>query len=72
VPAFSLYHSDVILALQIQPELRAIAEITAKPHSGVGRNRTAAVNNIGDTARRYAEIEGKPIRAKFARNQLAF
>jgi hypothetical protein len=71
VPAFSLYHPDVILALQIEPELRTIAEIASKPHRRVGRNRTPAVKNIRDTARRYAEIKRKPIRAKFAGGQLA-
>jgi hypothetical protein len=72
LPAFSLYHPNVKLALQIEPELRAIAEITRKPHRRVSRNRAPAVKNIGDTARRYPEVKRKPIRAKFAGGQLAF
>jgi hypothetical protein len=40
---FPLNHSDIVLALQIQPKLRAVAEITTEAHGGVGGNRPPAV-----------------------------
>jgi hypothetical protein len=33
---FSLYHADVVLALQIKPELRAVPKIAAEPHRCIG------------------------------------
>jgi hypothetical protein len=50
-----LDHANVILTLQVQPELRAVAEVAAEPHGGIGRDRAAAMENVGDTA------EGTPI-----------
>jgi hypothetical protein len=35
------------LALQAKPELRTIAEVPAKAHRYVGRNRTMTIENIG-------------------------
>ena len=35
-PFSPLDHADVILTLQVQPELRAVAEIAAEPHRGIG------------------------------------
>ena len=57
---FALHHGDVVLALQIEPELRTIAEIAAEPHGRIGGNRTAAVQNVRDPARRHAEIDREP------------
>jgi len=48
---------NVVLILQVQPELRAVAEVAAEPHRGVGRDRTPAVENVGDATRRHAEVE---------------
>ena len=42
--------ADVVLALQVQPELRAVTEIAAEPHRRVDGDRTAAVEDIGDPA----------------------
>ena len=39
-------HADVVLALQVQPEVCAIVEVAAEPHCGVGRNRTAKANDM--------------------------
>jgi hypothetical protein len=57
----SLDHANVILTLQVQLELRAVAEIPAKPHRGIGRDRAAAIEDVGDTgrtARRYRATDG--------------
>ena len=42
----AISYADVVLALQVQPELRAVAEVAAEPHCGVGRNRTAKANDM--------------------------
>ena len=34
----ALDHANVILTLQVQPELRAVAEIPAEPNGGIGRD----------------------------------
>ena len=60
---FSLNDADVILPLQVQPELRAVTEVAAEPHRGVGRDRAAKIENIGDAARRDADIERQPVGA---------
>src|SRR5438132_1169729 len=52
-----LDHANVILSLQVQPELRAVAEIAAEPHRGIGRDAAAAIEDVGDPARRNADIE---------------
>jgi hypothetical protein len=52
-----LDHANVILSLQVQPELRAVAKIAAEPHRGIGRDPSAAIEDVGDTARRNANIE---------------
>jgi hypothetical protein len=46
----SLDRGDVILALQIKPELCAVPEITTESHGCVGGNRAATVEDIRDTA----------------------
>jgi hypothetical protein len=60
---------EIILALQIQPKLRAIAEIAAEPHRRVGGNRAPLVEDVGDAPGRHAEVEREPVGAEFARLQ---
>ena len=62
---------NVVLALQIEPELRAIAEITAEPHRGVGCDRAPRIENVGDAAGRHADVERQPIGGELARRQFA-
>ena len=45
-----LYNANVILTLQVEPELSAIAEVATKAHRGISRNRTTTIENISDTA----------------------
>jgi len=71
-PALALHHPDIVLALQVEPELRAIAEIAAKPHGRVGGDRAPGVEDIGDAAGRHADIEREPIGAQCARAQFTF
>jgi len=40
---FTLDHRDVVLALQIKPELRAVSETTAESHCSIDSNRPAQV-----------------------------
>jgi hypothetical protein len=47
---FALDNGNVVLALQCEPELRAISEIAAKAYGRIGRNRPALIQNVGDTA----------------------
>jgi hypothetical protein len=50
------------LTPQIEPELRAVAEIASEPHRGIGRDALAAVEDVCNTAGGHAEIEGKTVR----------
>jgi len=68
----ALDRRDVELALQVEPELRAVAEIAAEPHRRVGGDRAASVENVGDASGRHAEVEGEPVGAELAGGQLAF
>ena len=63
----SLDRGNVVLALQIKPELCAIPEITTESHGRIGSNRAATVEDVGDTAGRYPKIEGQPVCAEIAR-----
>ena len=51
--------SQIVYRLQVQPELRGAAEVVREPHGGIGGNRAAAVQNVGDAARRDADV-GRP------------
>ena len=66
-PAFAFDHSDVVLALQIEPKLCAVSEIAAESHRCIGGYRATAVEYVGDAARRYSKIEGELVRAQLAR-----
>jgi hypothetical protein len=41
--AFAFDNGYVVLALKIDPEQSAVAEIMSKPHGSVGRDRAAAI-----------------------------
>src|SRR5262249_61777454 len=41
---------EIVLSLQVDPELRSVAEITAKAQRGLSRDRAFAVQYIDDTA----------------------
>jgi hypothetical protein len=62
---------NVVLALQIEPELRAVTEIAAEPHRGVGGDRAPGVENVGDAAGRHADVERQPVGGELARRQFA-
>ena len=62
---FALGHRDVVSALQVEPELRAVAEVAGQPECRVGGDRAAAVKDAGDAARRHAEIERQAVGAEF-------
>jgi len=55
----AFHHRDIVLALQVEPKLRAVAKIAAEADRRVGGDRTAAVPNVGDAAGRHADI--KPV-----------
>jgi hypothetical protein len=54
---FPLDRANVLLALQVQPELRTVAEIAAEPYGGIGRNRAAGIEDVRDAAGGHANIE---------------
>jgi hypothetical protein len=64
-------HADVMSTLQIQPELRAVAEIAAEPHRGIGGDRAAAIEDAGDAAGRNADIQRQTVGAELSRDQFA-
>ena len=61
-----------MLALQIEPELGAVAEIAAKADGRISGDRAAAVQDVGDAAGWHADIERKSIGTQSACGQLAF
>ena len=69
--AFALDHGDIVLPLQVQPKLRAIAEISAEADSWIGGDLASAIQNIRDAPRWHADVERQPIGAQFPRSQLA-
>jgi len=69
--AFPLDEGDIKLALQVEPELRPVAEIAPKPHRGVCGDRPPLVKYVRDAAGGNAEIEREPVCAQLAGFQLA-
>jgi hypothetical protein len=67
----ALDRGDVVLALKIDPKLRAIAEVSAEAYRGVAGDRASSIEDIGDTARRNTNIEGEPIGAETTGSQFA-
>jgi hypothetical protein len=65
--ALALDEREIVLALQVEPELRAVAEVAAEPDGSIGGDRPTFVQDIRDAAGRDAEIEGEPVGAQFAR-----
>ncbi len=61
--AIAFNHRDVMLTLQIEPELRTIAKIATEADGRVGSNRTPAVQNIGDAAGRHTNVDREAIGA---------
>lgn len=70
-PLLAFHDSDVVLPLQVQPELRAVTEIAAKPHRGICRNASASVQNVGNPPRGNADVERKPVGAQPTRHEFA-
>jgi hypothetical protein len=68
----SLDGSDVVLALEIKPELCAVPEIATESHGCIGGNGAATIKDVSDTAGRHPEIKGEPVCTEIARLQLAF
>jgi hypothetical protein len=64
-----LDNADVVLALQIQPELRAVAEVAAEPDRGVSGDRAAAIKNVRDAAGWHTNVERQPVGAELACNK---
>jgi hypothetical protein len=46
--ALALDERDVVLALQVEPGLRPIAEVATEAYRRVGGNAAPAVQNVGD------------------------
>lgn len=67
--AFNL--GDVVLALQIEPELRAVAEVAAEADGGIGGDGAPAIQDVGDAAGGNAKIQRQPACAEPADVQLA-
>ena len=65
--AFTLNDSNVVLALQIKLELGTISKIPAEPDGRIRRDRPASIEDVGDAARWYAEVECQPTCAELAR-----
>src|ERR1043166_941362 len=66
-----LDHRDVVLALQVEPELRAVAEVAPEPDRRIGGDRAPCIENVGDAAGRNADVERQPVGAEPACRELA-
>lgn len=53
----ALHQRDLVLPLEVEPELRAVAEVAAEAHGGVGVDRATGVEDVDDTPRGHAEVE---------------
>ena len=63
---FTLDDSNVVLTLQIKPELGTISKISAKPDGRICGDRPASIEYVRDATGRYAKIECEPICAELA------
>src|SRR5438128_393036 len=71
-PFVAFDHSNIVLALQIEPELRVVAEIPAKPHRRVCGDRAPSIENAGDPSRRHAEVQRQTVGTELAGVEFAF
>src|SRR5215208_7870337 len=71
LPSLPLDQGDVVLALEVEPELAAVAEIATEAHRRVGRDRAAPVEDVGDVPRGDAEVEREAVRAQGPRLDFA-
>src|SRR5262249_60505878 len=67
-----LDHGNVMLALQVQPELGGVAKIEPETHSGVGRDCTSAIKDVSHAAGGHADVERQTVCAELARREFAF
>ncbi len=63
--------SNVVLALEIEPELRAVAEVRAEPDCCMGTDRPAPVEDVGDATLRHTEIDGQTVGAQVSCGKFA-
>jgi hypothetical protein len=63
----ALNDSNVVLALQIKPELGTISKISTEPDGCISSDRPASIEYVRDATGRYAEIEREPICTELAR-----
>jgi hypothetical protein len=70
-PLVPFNHGDIVLALQIEPELRIVAEIAAQPHGRICRYRAPSIENVGDAPRRDAQVQRQTIRTELASFEFA-
>src|SRR5258708_37346324 len=56
----SLDRRNVVLALQIKPELCAVPEIATESHGCVGGNGAATIEGVGGTGGRHPGTRGAP------------
>jgi hypothetical protein len=61
--ALAFDYGDVVLALQVQPKLGAVAEVPSEADGGISRDRAPSVQNIRDAARWNPNIEREPVGA---------
>lgn len=75
-PAVSLGDSEIMLDLEIHPELRRVAKISPKPKCRIRTNGSFALNNLADPSGRNSEVvreavDGKPAYLQFVFEDLA-
>ncbi len=56
-------HTQIVVGLEIAPELRAGTEILAEAQRGVGGNRSSSFDNCIDTRRRHMDVHSQFILA---------
>jgi hypothetical protein len=66
-----LDNRDIVLAPQVEPELRTVAEIAPEPDRCIGGDRTPRVEDTGDAAGGHADVERQPVGRELARRKLS-
>ena len=70
--ALALHPADVVIGLEVQPELRGGAEILAEADRGIDRDRACAADDFVDAARRNADVLGQAVFGDAQRRQEFF
>jgi hypothetical protein len=62
---------QVVLALQVKPEARAVSKVTTKPQRRVGGDRPPPIQDVSDATGRHTKVECQSVGAQATGLELA-